>query len=80
MDYFVRDVKADSSEWVHSEFDRLFEWQKGYGAFSVSPTAVESVRRYVANQRQHHSGVDFKTEYRELLTKADIKFEEKYLW
>jgi putative transposase len=80
LDYFVRDVKADSSEWIHSEFNRLFEWQKGYGAFSVSATAVDSVRRYIANQRQHHSRQDFQTEYRELLTNADIQFEEKYLW
>jgi putative transposase len=80
LDYFIRDVKADSSEWVHKEFSRLFEWQKGYGAFSVSPTAVDSVSRYIANQRQHHAGVDFKSEYRELLMKAKVEFEETYLW
>jgi len=80
LDYFIRDVKADSSEWVHKEFSRLFEWQKGYGAFSVSPTAVDSVSRYIANQRHHHAGVDFKSEYRELLMKAKVEFEETYLW
>ena len=80
LDYFIRDVKADSSEWVHKEFSRLFEWQKGYGAFSVSPTAVDSVSRYIANQRQHHAGVDFKSEYLELLMKAKVEFEETYLW
>ena len=40
VDYFVRDLKADSSEWFHKEFSKLFAWQKGYGAFSVSPTAT----------------------------------------
>jgi hypothetical protein len=45
LDYFLRDLKADSSEWVHKEITRRFEWQKGYAAFSVSPTAVDSVAR-----------------------------------
>lgn len=47
LDYFLRDLKADSSEWVHKEITRLFDWQKGYGAFSVSPTAVNAVARYI---------------------------------
>ena len=80
LDYFLRDLKADSSEWVHKEITRCFEWQKGYGAFSVSPTAVEYVSRYIENQREHHKRFDFKTEYVELLTKADVEFEERFLW
>ena len=58
----------------------MFEWQKGYGAFSPSPTAVENVKRYIENQKQHHRRVDFKTEYVDLLTKAGIEFREEYLW
>ena len=80
LDYFLRDLKADSSEWVHKEITRRFEWQKGYGAFSVSPTEVKSVSRYIENQREHHRRVDFKTEYVDLLTKADVEFEERFLW
>ena len=78
--YFLRDLKADSSEWVHKEVTRMFEWQKGYGAFSVSPTAVEDVRRYIDRQREHHKRIDFKGEYVELLTRASVEFEEKFLW
>ena len=77
LDYFLRDLKADSSEWIHKEITRKFEWQKGYGAFSVSPTAVAAVRKYIENQRQHHMGIDFKAEYIDLLEKAGIEFEEK---
>lgn len=80
LDYFLRDLKADSSEWVHKEITRMFEWQKGYGAFSVSPTAVEDVRRYIKNQKEHHRRIDFKKEYIDLLTKAGIEFQEEYLW
>lgn len=53
LDYFLRDLKADASEQVHREMTKMFEWQKGYGAFSVSPTAVPAVRDYVLNQKEH---------------------------
>src|SRR5215203_7485809 len=80
LDYFLRDLKADSSEWIHKEVARMFEWQKGYGAFSVSSTAVDAVGRYIENQREHHQRVDFKSEYVELVTRSGIEFEEKFLW
>ena len=80
LDYFLRDLKAESSEWVHSDITRIFEWQKGYGAFSVSPTAVDAVRRYIRDQKEHHRRVDFKTEYVNLLVKAGVEFQEEYLW
>ena len=80
LDYFLRDLKGESSVWIHREVTRLFEWQKGYSAFSVSPTAVEDVKRYIANQKEHHRRVNFKTEYVDLLNKAGIEFEERFLW
>ena len=80
LDYFLRDLKGESSVWIHREVTRLFEWQKGYSAFSVSPTAVEDVKPYIANQKEHHRRVDFKTEYVDLLDKAGIEFEERFLW
>ena len=80
LDYFLRDLKADSSEWIHKEMTKMFEWQKGYGAFSVSPTAVPAVRDYILNQKEHHRKKDFQTEYIELLSKAGIEFEERFLW
>ena len=80
LDYFLRDLKADSSEWVHKEITRVFDWQKGYGAFSVSPSAIDAVGRYIENQKAHHRRIDFKSEYVGLLEKAGVAFEEKYLW
>ena len=80
LDYFLRDLKGESSLWIHHEHTRMFEWQKGYSAFSVSPTAVEDVRRYIANQKEHHRKIDFKTEYVDLLNRAGIEFEERFLW
>ncbi len=81
LDYFLRDLKADSSEWVHKEIgQRLFAWQKGYGAFSVSPSNIEGVRRYVLNQEKHHRRKTFQEEYLELLKASGIEFDERYLW
>ena len=81
LDYFLRDLKADSSEWVHKEIrKRLFAWQKGFGAFSVSPSSIESVKKYIFNQEEHHRLKTFQEEYVELLTESGIEYNEKYLW
>lgn len=81
LDYFVRDLKADSSEWIHREIGRrLFAWQKGYGAFAVSPSNIERVRRYVTSQEQHHSRLTFQEEYLRLLQESGVAYDERYLW
>lgn len=81
LDYFLRDVKADSSAWVHQEIgNRTFGWQKGYGAFSVSPSNIEGVRRYVLSQEEHHRRKTFQEEYLELLKASGLEYDERYVW
>ncbi len=80
LDYFLRDLKADSSAWVHKEFTRLFEWQKGYGGFSVCPKEREIVRRYIEDQEEHHRKEPFQPEYVRLLQENDVEYDETYLW
>lgn len=80
LDYFVRDLKADSSAWIHKEFSRLFEWQKGYGAFSVSAENVEIVRRYIESQEAHHRNESFQHEYVRLLENNNVAYDPEYLW
>lgn len=80
LDYLLRDLKADSATWVHREVTKMFEWQKGYGAFSVSPTAIPSFIKYILNQKEHHRKIDFKSEYVDLLSKAGVEFEKRFLW
>ena len=46
----LRDLKKDSSTWVKENFDGRFAWQEGYAAFTVSPTATDPVRLYIATQ------------------------------
>jgi REP-associated tyrosine transposase len=79
---FMRELKAGSSGWVHDTFPeaRDFKWQSGYGAFTVSHSAVESAKAYIANQEEHHRKLSFQDEFRALLERHEIQFEEKYLW
>ena len=76
----MREVKASSSKWVRRNRLHDFNWQRRYGAFTVSESALDTVRRYVRNQKSHHLGQSFEDEYRSLLQKHRIAFEDKYLW
>ena len=77
----LRDIKAASSNWVHQELGRpIFSWQDGYGAFTVSPSLRMTVRRYIENQEEHHRRKTFQEEYRALLERSGITFDERYLW
>ncbi len=76
----MRFVKANSSKWVTQKFGKPFEWQKGYGAFSVSRSNVDAAVKYIQNQEQHHRKFDFRTEFVALLRKNDVEFDEEFLW
>jgi len=77
----VKETKRVSTEWVR-ESKRIhgFGWQEGYGAFSVSKSAVPSVREYIQQQEKHHQKRTFQEEYREFLEKHGIEYDERYLW
>jgi hypothetical protein len=72
-------LKKDSSQWAKENFNRRFTWQEGYAAFTVGPSAIDSVRRYIATQEAHHRKHSLVDELRELLKAAGIEFDEKYL-
>jgi putative transposase len=54
---FVGDIKRSSSVWIKERDPRYsnFHWQDGYGAFSVGYTQINAVKKYIANQKQHHA-------------------------
>ena len=78
----VKELKRDSSQWLKTKSAALvdFYWQSGYGAFSVSPSHVELLRRYIANQEEHHRQVTFQDEFRRLLKKYGLDWDERYVW
>lgn len=78
----LRDIKANSSGWIHETFPdrRSFAWQSGYGAFSVSYSQIEVVRGYLAKQQEHHRVKTFQEEFVALLKKHHIEFDEQHIW
>ncbi len=79
---FMRELKRSSSSWLKAQdFDLAhFHWQDGYGAFSLSPSHVETVKAYIANQEEHHKEVSFEDELRRLCRKYHIEIDERYVW
>ncbi len=76
----MRELKKGSSSWVHAELGlRAFAWQEGYSAFTVSATALEPVRKYIANQEEHHCRKSFREELVDLLERAGVTYDPKYL-
>jgi REP element-mobilizing transposase RayT len=77
---FLRDLKKSATAWVHDEIGaKEFAWQEGYAAFTVGATARDSVKRYIARQAEHHRIRPFREELIELLKRAEINYEERYL-
>jgi putative transposase len=77
----VRDVKANSSGWVHKEIgDSMFAWQEGYGAFTISAQLTPQVREYIQKQEEHHRIRTFQDEYVEFLKRGMVEYDERYLW
>ena len=79
---WIKELKRVSSIWIKEQSLELsaFQWQSGYGAFSVSHSAIDDVVRYIENQVEHHRKFDYKTEFLTLLQKHKIEYDERYLW
>ena len=77
---FMRELKKASSIWVHEEMKQPeFAWQEGYSAFTVSSTARPAVKRYIGNQKEHHRNKSFREELVEMLHRAGVEFDPRYL-
>ncbi|HVR95444.1 MAG TPA: IS200/IS605 family transposase [Thermoanaerobaculia bacterium] len=77
----VKKIKGKSSKWLNERpgATERFEWQAGYGAFSVSASLGEKVRTYIRNQEEHHRRLSFKDELISLLERHGIEYDERYL-
>jgi REP element-mobilizing transposase RayT len=78
----VEEIKRHSSRWIKTKGEqyKLFAWQGGYGAFSVSPSLHDKTKRYIENQEDHHKKMTFKDEYLLFLKEYGINYNEQYLW
>ena len=75
----VKEVKASSSKWMKSKVGE-FQWQAGYGAFSIGQSGVVGVKQYIAQQKEHHRHLSFQDEFRGLCNKYAVEFDERYVW
>jgi len=78
----LKAAKTETSKWIKSKRPGLknFAWQSGYGIFSVSQSNVEEVKRYIANQVEHHKKISFKEEFREICRRHGVEIDERYVW
>jgi putative transposase len=78
----MRTVKSRSSKWVHESFPALaaFAWQEGYSVFSVSKSQEPAVKKYIADQAEHHKTEEFKSELLRLLRAHGAEFDERYVF
>jgi len=70
--------KTNSSRFLH-ERGLAFQWQNGYGAFSVSVSQIDGVIAYIRNQTDHHKKMTFEQEFLALLKKAGVPYDPKYV-
>ena len=78
----VENVKISSSRWIKTKGASLahFYWQAGYGAFSVSQSNAAAVIQYIQGQAEHHRRETFQDEFRKILRRYQISYDEKYVW
>ncbi|HBS87830.1 MAG: transposase [Bacteroidetes bacterium GWF2_38_335] len=78
----VEEVKKQSSKWIKTKDAEYsnFYWQDGYGIFSINPTQIDVVIKYIENQHEHHEEKSFQDEFRSFLKKYKIEYDERYVW
>ncbi len=78
----LEDIKTNSSRWIKTlgPHYREFAWQGGYAGYSVSQSKLETVKKYIQNQKEHHKKQSFKEEYIQFLKENDVEYKDDYLW
>jgi REP element-mobilizing transposase RayT len=82
----VQELKRGSSKWAKERAKEKapdmakFYWQNGYGAFSVSPSHVDALMKYIRSQEEHHRKESFQDEFRRLCRKYGVEVDERYAW
>jgi REP-associated tyrosine transposase len=79
---YIEKIKSISSAWIkeNGSDHHDFQWQSGYGVFSVSSSTLSLLLDYIDNQEEHHRKQSFQEEYLAFLKKYDIKYDERYMW
>jgi putative transposase len=76
----TEEIKKSSSKWMKEQGIAGFFWQGGYGAFSIGESQVSALTRYIAQQEEHHRHVGFQEEFRRILERYGVAYDERYVW
>ena len=77
----MQKIKGGSSLWLHESCGLAgFEWQKGYGAFTIGVSQVDATAKYIAGQTEHHRKRDFQAEFLAILKQHGIEYDPRYVW
>lgn len=76
----VRDIKSNSSHWVHEHGTKDFAWQVGYSAFTVSHSGIPDIKGYIAHQKEHHARRNFMEELLAMLQLNEVEYDERYVF
>jgi REP element-mobilizing transposase RayT len=77
----MRTIKSGSSQWLHEACGLAgFEWQLGYGAFTIGWSQVDATVAYIAGQAEHHRRRDFQAEFLAILKQHRIEYDARYVW
>ncbi len=82
LSVLMKDVKQGSSLWIKTKGNifRNFHWQDGFGGFSIGRSNVANLKKYIANQKEHHRNRSFQEELVQFLNAYGIAYDERYLW
>jgi putative transposase len=82
LSFLIQELKKSTSKWIKAKNVKFkdFQWQDGYGAFSIGESNVPALKQYIARQKEKHQKKSFENELREFLRKYEIEYDEKYIW
>ena len=75
----VQLLKGGSSKWLNEIVKRRFEWQQGYGAFSVGISQQNATIHYINSQEEHHRTHTFEDEFLAFLRRHRIEYDSRYV-
>lgn len=75
-------MKKGTSRWLKGQSEAYadFDWQEGYGAFSIGHSQRKGVGDYIRNQQEKHRKMSYQAEFRKLLTRYEVEYDERYVW
>ncbi|MFN8319136.1 MAG: IS200/IS605 family transposase [Saprospiraceae bacterium] len=78
----VQDIKGSTSKWINESgfIESRFSWQSGYGAFSCDGSRPEEEIKNFEKQEEYHRNKTVREEYKEILEREGVTYEEKYLF